>query len=59
MAIAAYHDANDNGVLDRNALGIPTERYGYSADAGAIAGPPKFSEALVKISDEPIQVLIR
>ena len=29
-AIAAYHDLNDNGKLDKNVLGIPTEPYGFS-----------------------------
>ena len=44
-AISAFHDENDNGVLDANLLGMPTERYGFSRDAVGNMGPPKFDAA--------------
>jgi uncharacterized protein (DUF2141 family) len=44
-AIALYHDENNNGKLDKNFLGIPTERYGFSNDARGTFGPPSWSEA--------------
>lgn len=47
FAIAAYHDKNDNEELDRNALGIPTERYGFSNSARGRLGPPGFDEAAI------------
>ncbi|TWU47445.1 hypothetical protein Poly51_52450 [Rubripirellula tenax] len=48
FAVAAYHDENDNGVLDRNRLGIPTERYGFSSNARGLTGPPDYEEATVQ-----------
>jgi len=29
-AVSVYQDANDNGKLDTNIFGIPTEKYGFS-----------------------------
>lgn len=48
LAVAAFHDANDNRKLDRNAFGIPTERYGFSNDARGLTGPPSFAAATVE-----------
>lgn len=44
-AIAVYHDVNKNKFLDKNFLGMPVERYGFSNDARGTFGPPYFSEA--------------
>jgi uncharacterized protein (DUF2141 family) len=44
-ALAAFHDENANGKLDRNFIGIPKEGYGFSNDARGMAGPPKFAAA--------------
>jgi uncharacterized protein (DUF2141 family) len=44
-AVTAFHDENNNGKLDKNWLGIPTEGYGFSNDARGAAGPPKFAQA--------------
>lgn len=59
IAIAAYHDVNNNGQLDRNAFGIPAERYGFTRDARGMTGPPSFEDAVIKITDEPIKISIR
>jgi uncharacterized protein (DUF2141 family) len=32
-AVSVYQDANDNGKLDTNIFGIPTEKYGFSNGA--------------------------
>ena len=50
-AIAAFHDENDNGKLDRNGLGVPTEGFGFSNDAHGAGGPPSFAAAAVSIAD--------
>ena len=52
FAVAAYHDENDNDVLDVNLIGIPKEGYAFSQNARGFAGPPSFDAAAVKISDE-------
>jgi len=49
-AIAVYHDANENGELDTNFLGIPTERYGFSNGARGKFGPATWDQAKFSIS---------
>lgn len=41
-AIAVYHDINNNQRLDKNILGMPIEKYGFSNDARGTFGPPSF-----------------
>ncbi|MEM9589308.1 MAG: DUF2141 domain-containing protein, partial [Planctomycetota bacterium] len=47
LSIASFHDVNQDGVLNRNALGMPTEPYGFSNQARALLGPPAFEATLV------------
>ena len=44
-AAEAFQDANDNGNLDRNWLGLPKEGMGFSNDAPMRFGPPRFDDA--------------
>lgn len=44
-AIAVIHDVDDDGQLDKNVLGIPTEGYGFSNHAIGKYGPPKWMDA--------------
>ena len=44
-ALVVYHDANGNGKLDKNLMGIPTEDYGFSNNASGKFGPPSFEAA--------------
>ena len=48
-ALSAFHDENDNGELDTNLLGIPSEGYGFGNDASAAFGPPRFEAAAVVV----------
>jgi len=50
FAVSVFHDANGNRVLDTNVLGIPSEDYGFSADARGTFGPPKFKEARLDLA---------
>jgi UDP:flavonoid glycosyltransferase YjiC (YdhE family)/uncharacterized protein (DUF2141 family) len=43
--IIAFHDENDNGDIDKNFLGIPTEDWCASRDASGFMGPPQFDSA--------------
>lgn len=54
-AISAYHDANDNGRLDRNFLGLPTEDFSFSEGAKAGLGPPSFKEAAFTVGSAPVE----
>jgi uncharacterized protein (DUF2141 family) len=58
-AIAAIHDANGNGDLDRNWLGIPTEGYGFSENARARFGAPSFHVASFPFDGEELFLTIR
>ena len=44
-AFAVYHDANANGKMDSNLVGIPTEDYAFSNNAAGNMGPPTFDAA--------------
>ncbi len=44
VAILVYHDANDNGLIDKNFIGIPRESLAISNDYQP-KGPPSFSRA--------------
>lgn len=51
-AIAAFHDAKNNGPLDQNWFGLPTEGYGFSNDARGTVGLPDFNKATVRLTQE-------
>jgi len=51
-AVLSFQDENDNGKLDRNALGIPKEKYAFSRDARGRFGPPSFEDAAFVLRDE-------
>ncbi|NND98297.1 MAG: DUF2141 domain-containing protein [Pirellulaceae bacterium] len=61
FAIAAFHDENSDGVLNRNAVGVATERYGFSNHAWGNSGPPSFSQAAVDCptDNSTIEIFIR
>ena len=44
-AAQAFQDENDNGKIDRNFFGLPTEGIGFSNDAKFRFGPPSFDDA--------------
>lgn len=50
--VAVIHDANENGELDRNFFGVPSEGYGFSRNAFDTFGPPDFEDAAVTIDDD-------
>jgi uncharacterized protein (DUF2141 family) len=44
-AFAAFQDANGNGQLDKNPMGLPTEEFAFSNNAYGHMGPPAFDAA--------------
>lgn len=57
LALSLYQDANGNGKLDTNAMGMPTEPYGFSNNAFGQFGPPKFEQAvLTPTAGVPVKV---
>lgn len=45
LGLSVIHDLNGNGRLDMNAVGMPTEPYGFSNNAAGMFGPPRFEAA--------------
>ncbi|MEH6436164.1 DUF2141 domain-containing protein [Massilia sp. DD77] len=41
---ALFHDANGNGKMDRNLMGIPSEQHAFSNNAFGHMGPPSFEQ---------------
>ncbi len=56
-AISVYQDVNDNGKLDKNYLGIPTEPYGFSNDPVIITGP-SYEKSMFVLRENDISMKI-
>jgi uncharacterized protein (DUF2141 family) len=50
-AVSAFHDADGNGILNRNVFGAPAEGYAFSRGARGRLGPPKFLDAAVELNE--------
>jgi len=56
-AISTYHDENNNGKLDKNMMGIPSEDYAASNNAKGFMGPPAYKDAKFVIAkDSKIEI---
>ncbi len=51
-AVAVAHDQNNNGELDFNVLGIPSEGVGFSNNPRLLFGPPAFDVAAVWLRED-------
>ncbi len=58
FALIIFHDENDNGWLDTNFWGVPTEGYGFSNNAQGFLGAPSFAESSVTIDGEDTSISI-
>ena len=56
--IAAFHDENSNGKMDKNLLGIPKERYGFSNNVRATFGPPKWEKGKFAVRNPTTEISI-
>ncbi|MDE0172482.1 MAG: DUF2141 domain-containing protein [Defluviicoccus sp.] len=55
-AVAAFHDADGDGKLARNIVGMPTEGFGFSNGATGFMGPPSFDKAAVAVGSKDARV---
>lgn len=55
-AVAVIYDENENGRLDTGFLNIPTEKTGFSNNASARFGPPKWRKVRFTLADEDVSV---
>ena len=58
-ALRVFHDENDNGVIDTNWAGIPSEAFGFSNGAMGRFGPPSFDDAKFRIESEAVNMTVR
>lgn len=57
LALSVFHDANGNGRLDMNPMGMPMEPFGFSNDAVGNFGPPAFEQAVIRpVAGQPVTV---
>lgn len=57
--ISGFHDENDNGKLDTNLVGYPTEEYCASRNARNTFSAPSFSDAKFKFSGGTLELEAR
>lgn len=58
-AIAVFHDANANGKLDKNMLGIPKEAYGFSNNVRGSFGPPSYKDCLFTVGTDRKEISLK
>ena len=51
-AISLFVDSNDNKIIDKNFLGIPSEQYGFSNNATGFLGSPSYKDASFNLVDD-------
>ncbi|WP_182869089.1 DUF2141 domain-containing protein [Stieleria mannarensis] len=59
FAIAAYHDLDDNGELNRALFNAPVEPYGFSNNARSLVGPPTYEQTIMQRPTESTAIEIR
>ena len=57
-AISVYHDLDNNGELNKNFLGIPTEPYGFSNNPKILTGP-SYEKSTFMLDQKDISMKIR
>jgi uncharacterized protein (DUF2141 family) len=58
-AISILHDANKDGKMNTNFMGIPKEGYGFSNNVMGTMGPPSFEKAKFKLSTEKVVIRMK
>jgi len=53
-AFSIFYDANNNGELDTNFIGIPNEPIAISNNARPRFGPPSYEDAVFNLGGEPV-----
>ena len=57
-AIGIIHDQDNNGKLSTNAVGYPTEKFGFSNNPKVYFGPPSFEKAAFVLGKTAVLVEI-
>ena len=56
--VSLYHDENGSGKMDKNAMGIPKEAYGFSNNAKGFFGKPKYKDVVFQLNSAGMQIVI-
>ncbi|CAB1060538.1 hypothetical protein D1BOALGB6SA_5304 [Olavius sp. associated proteobacterium Delta 1] len=57
--VSIYHDENSNGEMDKNAMGIPKEAYGFSNNAKGFFGKPAYKKVKFELNSAEKQIAIK
>ena len=57
-AVKVYHDENEDGELDSNFFGKPTEEFGFSNNVRGLFGPPSWDQARFVFKSELDSIFI-
>ena len=57
--VSIYHDENANGKLDKYAMGIPREAYGFSNNARGFFGKPGYKDVKFPMNSVEKQITIK
>lgn len=57
-AIGVIHDQDNNGKLSTNAVGYPTEKFGFSNNPKVYFGPPAFEKAAFVLGKNAVLIEI-
>lgn len=59
-AVAAIHDENNNGLLEKNMVGVPKEGWGVSGNINPKFRAPTFDEAQFQLyDDKKVSIILR
>lgn len=56
--VSLYHDENGSGQMEKNAMGIPKEAYGFSNNAKGFFGKPKYKDVVFQLNSAEMQIAI-
>lgn len=56
-ALRVMHDENNNGKLDTNIVGMPTEPWAFSNNATGNFGPPRWDDVKFTLESETTQTI--
>ncbi|RMF01430.1 MAG: DUF2141 domain-containing protein [Bacteroidetes bacterium] len=57
-ALAVYQDLNNNGKMDKNLWGVPTEPYAFSGGAVAKWKAPDFADAAFELKEAELSLIV-
>jgi uncharacterized protein (DUF2141 family) len=57
-AVSVFHDEDGDGKMQKNGVGIPVDRFGFSNNPTLFFGPPSFSKSAFSIKNTQTKVLI-